>query len=323
VVEKQQLRDFYRDMVRIMVWENTLLRMVDEGRVAALFHPCRGQEAVSVGAVAAMGKDDYMMYAHRGCGYQIARGMTMTAIFGDFFGNMAGPTTGIGAGIVHLADPSLGIMGQSGTIGGCFPIAAGLAFAAKYRKSGQVCLCFFGDATSNRGTFHESLNAAAAWKLPVVWLLENNLYGVSTRIEAMTGNPHLVDRAISYGIPGISVDGFDPEAVYEVTKEAIERARAGEGPTLIEAHHYRFKGHGYGDFQGYRTKEEVQEWMKKDPIPRLAKRLLEDGIATQAELDEIHTAAQKEVNDAVDEAWAAPFPPNERIYEGLWAKGTE
>jgi len=315
----EQLKGFYETMVRIMLWENTLMRMVDEGKVSGFYHPGRGQEAIPVGAIAALGPDDYLMYTHRGCGYQIARGLTMTKIFGDFFSTVIGCTRGLGAGIVHHAAPELGILGQSGTIGGCFPIAAGAAFSAQYRETDQVCLCFFGDAASNRGTFHESLNASAAWKLPVVWFCENNRYGVSSKIDNMTGNPNIVDRAPGYGIPGVTVDGFDPEAVYEVTATAIARARRGEGPTLIEAHTYRFRGHGYGDSQPYRTKEEVQEWMKKDPIPRLAARLLAEGLATQAELDAVQVKAQKEVDDAVEEALKAPFPPDERIFEDVYA----
>jgi len=316
---KEQLKGFYDTMVRVMLWENTLMRMVDEGKVSGFYHPGRGQEACPVGGVAAMGPEDYLMYSHRGCGYQIARGLSMTKIFGDFFSTTIGTTRGLGAGIVHHAAPELGILGQSGTIGGCFPIAAGAAFSAKYRETDQVCVCFFGDCTSNRGTFHESVNASAAWKLPVVWFCENNLYGVSSKFADMSGNPRIVDRAIGYGIPGVEVDGFDPEAVYEVTAEAIARARRGEGPTLIEAHTYRFRGHGYGDSQPYRTKEEVQEWMKKDPVPRLGARLIAEGLATQEELDAVHVRAQKEVDDAVEEALKAPCPPDERLFEDVYA----
>jgi len=305
-------------MLKIMLWENQLLRMIDEGQVSGFYHSGRGQEAIPVGAVANMRKDDYLMYAHRGCGYMIAKGLSMTAMYGDFLGNMAGTTRGRGAGIVHIAAPELGILGQSGTIGGTFPIAAGAAFAAQYKGTDQVCVCFFGDGTSNRGTFHESMNVAAAWKLPVVWICENNGYAISRTVNVMTGNPNIVDRACGYGIPGVTVDGMDAEAVYNVVEEAVARARRGEGPTLIEAKTYRFAGHYYGDPAAYRPKEEVEEWLKKDPITTLGARLVAEGIATQADLESMHERLQKEVDAALAEAQEAPNPPDSRMLEDLY-----
>jgi acetoin:2,6-dichlorophenolindophenol oxidoreductase subunit alpha len=319
MASNEQLKQFYETMLKIMLWENTLLRMIDDGKVSGFYHAGRGQEAIPTGAIANLRKDDYIMYAHRGCGYQIAKGLSLAAMYGDFLGRVNGTTKGLGAGIVHIVAPDLGILGQSGTIGGTFPIAAGAAFSAQYRGTDQVCVCFFGDGTSNRGTFHESMNVAACWKLPVVWICENNRYAISRTCDVMCGNPNIVSRAEGYGIAGATVDGMDPEAVYEVVGQAVARARKGEGPTLIEAHTYRFRGHYYGDAGLYREKAEVEEWMKRDPITLLGARLMAEGIVDQAELDAIRARLQKEVDEAEAEATASPFPPDERIREGLFA----
>jgi len=316
---KDQLKDFYEMMLRIMLWEQRLLRMIDEGQVSGFYHAGRGQEAIPTGACATLRKDDYIMYAHRGCGYMIAKGLGLSKLYGDFLANMEGTTRGLGAGIVHIAWPDLGIMGQSGTIGGSFPISAGLGLSAKYRGTDQVCVTFFGDGTAGRGLFHEGLNASAIWKLPIIWLCENNLYGISTDIRQMSATGNIVDRAPAYNMPGVQIDGNNPEAVYDAVSEAVARARRGEGPTLIEALTYRHRGHFEGDPCTYRPKEEVDEWKAKDPIPALAKRLLDEGIATEADLAAIRSKVEAEIEDAVKVALAAPFPPDSRMFEDIYA----
>ena len=311
------LLELYESMVTMKLWDQTALRLLQEGRVLAGYHSGRGQEAIPAGGVAPLRRDDYLMYAHRGFGYTIAKGMSLAAMFGDLMANTAGATGGLGAGIPHFADPELGILGQGGTLGSCFGIATGAAFSAKYRGTDQVVVCFFGDGTANRGAFHESVNAAAAWKLPVVWICENNGYAVSVPVAESTAG-RIVDRAVGYGMPGFRIDGMDVTEVYRATCEAVDRARAGEGPTLIEAMCHRFRGHYEGDPQVYRTEEETERLSALDPITNLAARLVADGIATEERLGELEVGVQDTIDRAVEEASSAPMPGPERIYEGLY-----
>lgn len=318
--DREQLLDFYERMMRCMLWEQKLLRFIDEGKISGFYHAGRGQEGTQVGAVAALRPDDYMMYAHRGCGYMVARGMPMSKLFGDFLANTEGSTRGLGAGIVHIAWPELGILGQSGTLGGCFPIAAGAGLSAKYRGTDQVCLCFFGDGTANRGTFHEAANAASLWKLPVIWLCENNQWAVSVSVKEATATERIADRAVAYNMPGETVDGQDVVAVYEAVSRAVERARRGEGPSLIEAMTYRFRGHYEGDPDTYRDRKEVERWKReRDPILLLAERLKSDGLASDQDLEQIRAKVQSEVDSAAEEALKAPMPERERIFESVTA----
>jgi len=309
----------YEMMNRMNIWEQRLLLMMEQGLVSGFYHSGRGQEGVQAAAVATLRPDDYLMYAHRGCGYMIAKGLSMAKLYGDFLANLEGTTRGLGAGIVHIAWPELGILGQSGSIGGCFPIAGGAAFSAKYRGTDQVCLCFFGDGTSSRGTFHESLNVASVQKLPVVWLCENNGWAISTPASRTISVENIADRACAYNMPGVIVDGMDAVAVYDAVEEAVARARKGEGPTLIEAKCVRLRGHFEGDAQGYRDPEDVQACTAKDPIPALAARLIAEGIATQADFEAIRAKLLKEVDEAAEVALKAPKPPDSRILDDVYA----
>ena len=311
------LLELYESMVTMKLWDQTALRLLQEGRVLAGYHSGRGQEAIPAGGVAPLRRDDYLMYAHRGFGYTIAKGMSLAAMFGDLMANTAGATGGLGAGIPHFADPELGILGQGGTLGSCFGIATGAAFSARYRGTDQVVVCFFGDGTANRGAFHESVNAAAAWKLPVVWICENNGYAVSVPATESTAG-RIVDRAAGYGMPGVRINGMDVTEVYRATSEAVDRARAGEGPTLIEAMCHRFRGHYEGDPQVYRTEEETERLLALDPITNLAARLVSDGIATEERIGELEVRVQDKIDQAVREASSAPMPGPERLYEGLY-----
>ena len=311
------LLELYESMMTMKLWDQTALRLLQEGRVLAGYHSGRGQEAIPAGGVAPLRRDDYLMYAHRGFGYTIAKGMSLAAMFGDLMANTAGATGGLGAGIPHFADPELGILGQGGTLGSCFGIATGAAFSAKYRGTDQVVVCFFGDGTANRGAFHESVNAAAAWKLPVVWICENNGYAVSVPVADSTAG-RIVDRAAGYGMPGVRINGMDVTEVYRATCEAVDRARAGEGPTLIEAMCHRFRGHYEGDPQVYRTEEETERLLALDPITNLAARLVADAIAAEEELGELEVRVQDTIDRAVEEASSAPMPGPERLYEGLY-----
>jgi len=308
----------YRGMVRANAWEQQLLRFIEQGLTSGFYHAGRGQEAVAVGACAAVRDDDYLLYDHRGLGQAIAKGIPLDRLYGDFLTRETGTTRGLGAGIVHIAWPELGILGQSGTLGGAFPIASGAALAAQMRGTDQVVICFFGEGAANRGTFLEAANVASLWKLPVIWLCENNGWSVSVSFEASSATANIADRASAYNMPGVIVDGMDVVAVHEVVAAAVARARAGEGPTLIEAKTYRFRGHYEGDPQTYREDEELEMWKKKDPILLHEQRLLENGYS-EAELEAIRSEVADEIVIAADRALAAPKPPMERVFEGVLA----
>lgn len=311
--------ELYRLMKQAQLWEQRLLRMIDEGQVSGFYHSGRGQEAIPAGAVSTLGTDDYLLYAHRGLGYLTAKGVPMEKLFGDFLGREIGTTGGLGAGIVHIAWPALGVLGQSGTLGGNFPIAVGAGLSAKYRGTDQVVLSFFGDGTSSRGTFHESANAAALWKLPVVWICENNGYAATVPSSSTNAVTDISRLAYGYGMPGVIVDGQDVEAVQAATQEAVDRARNGEGPTLIEAKTYRYRGHYEGDPQNYRSKEEVALWRERDPISSFEQTLIARNELTETELLQIQKELQVEVDDCAEAALASAEPPVDRIFRGVYS----
>jgi acetoin:2,6-dichlorophenolindophenol oxidoreductase subunit alpha len=316
----QELLDLYEKMVRCMLWEQRLLDLQAEGRLSGFFHAGRGQEGAQVGAISTLAPQDYLYYAHRGCGYMVARGMPMNVLFADFLGMTEGSTRGLGAGIVHIAWPPLGILGQSGTLGGSFTLAVGSALSARVRGSDQVTMCFFGDGSANRGTFHEGANAAGVWKLPIVWICENNGLAVSTRFEDSCAGGSIAARAAGYGMPGIVVDGQDVVAVRDATREAVARARRGGGPTLIEAMVCRFRGHYEGDNQEYRDREELERLKReRDPLLLLAARITAQRPAAQSDLDRIRKAVAAEVEAAASKALSGTAPTRARIPEHLYA----
>lgn len=312
-------RDLYRQMLLVATWEQRLLRFIEEGRTSGFYHAGRGQEATAVAAVAALRTSDYLFYDHRGMGHAIAKGVPIDKLFADFLGLAEGTTGGLGAGIVHIAWPEVGVLGQSGTLGGSFPIAAGAALSAQYRGTDQVALCFFGDGASNRGTFHEAANAASVWKLPVVWLCENNGYAVSVPVAEALSVPNVADRASAYGMPGEVVDGMDPDAVFEAVSRAVARARNGEGPSLVETKTYRYRGHYEGDPMTYRTSEELAEWQARDPLITYPARLLSEGVVDQSWLDTTRESVAAEVEEASQRALASPPPSADRIYQRVYA----
>jgi len=310
----------YESMFRCMAWEQSLLDLHAQGRISGFFHAGRGQEAAQAGAIAALGSEDYLLYAHRGCGYLVARGVPMDVLFADFLGYIEGSTRGLGAGIVHIAWPKLGVLGQSGTLGGSFNIAVGAALSARTRDTNQVTLCFFGDGTANRGTFHEAANAAGVWKLPIVWFCENNGWAVSTAIEEGCSVRQIADRAPGYGMPGIVVDGQDVVAVYRATVEAVARARRGEGPTLIEAMTVRLRGHYEGDAQEYRNKEAVEKLKReRDPIKNLADRIIESSVDGKGLLQQIEQRIAAELQVALETALRGTPPEPSRLFEFVYA----
>lgn len=306
-MEKGLMVESYRKMVLIRKFEMCASKLFAQNKLPGFLHLYVGEEAVATGVCSALEVTDYITSTHRGHGHLIAKGGDVKKMMAELFAKETGYCKGKG-GSMHISDRGKGILGANGIVGAGIPIATGAAFASKYKGDGRVAVSFFGDGAANRGTFHEALNMAAAFKLPAVFVCENNLFAISVCARYHMAISDISDRAAAYGMPGYSIDGNDVELVYETTKAAVERARRGEGPTLIECKTWRHRGHYEGDPDDYRTAEEKAEWMQKDPIERLAKRLIEEGICTQAELDAIASDADKLLAEAIDEAEAAPVP---------------
>ncbi len=309
---REQLLEMYRKMLRIRRFEEKIVEMYAEGTMPGLAHLYAGEEAVAVGACSALKPDDYITSTHRGHGHLIAKGGQTDKMMAELFGRATGYCKGKG-GSMHIADLDLGILGAMGIVGSGLPIAVGAAYSALLRQSGQVCLAFFGDAASNSGAAHEALNLAATWKVPLVFVCENNGYGISVSQERHQAITDVADRAPGYGMPGVVVDGNDVMAVYEAVAAAVERARSGEGPSLVECKTYRLRGHFEGDpgrGMRYRSAEEMQQWEapEKDAIARFGVWLKESKQATQKQLDAIHAEIDAEIESAVAYAKSAPFP---------------
>jgi acetoin:2,6-dichlorophenolindophenol oxidoreductase subunit alpha len=310
----------YRTMVECRRFEVRAQELFFEGLVRGTTHLGVGQEAVAAGFAGAMRQDDYTFCTYRGHNHTLARGVPMAPIFAELFGRATGLLGGKG-GSMHLTSVPHGVMGSYAIIGAHLPIALGAAWSAQYRRSGQVAVCFFGDGTTNIGAFHEALNMAAVWKAPVVFVCENNLYMEYTPIGAVTAVPRpAADRAAAYGLEPITVDGNDVEAVHAVARRAIDRARAGEGPSLIEAETYRHGGHSRADPAKYRPDDEVQAWMARDPVPAQRARLVAAGVP-EGVLDSIEAAVDAQVAAAEAEARVAPEPSPDVIETQLWSDG--
>src|SRR5579859_3028426 len=276
----EQLVEMYRRMARIRRFEENVVDMVASGEIPGAAHTSIGQEGEIVGACMALRLDDYMVGNHRSHGHPIGKGANLNGLMAELLGKKTGVNQGKG-GSMHLADFSIGSVGETSIVGSGIPVAAGAALGAKMLGTDRVCLCFFGDGASNEGAFHEGLNLAAIWKLPVIYLCENNGYAVTTPASYSVAVHDIAARAQSYDIPGAVVDGQDPIAVYEVVSEAVKRARAGQGPSLVEAKTYRFRHHAEGplfDMLNYRSEEELMRWKGRDPLVLLRTRLLESGI---------------------------------------------
>lgn len=310
----------YRMMVEGRAFERRAHDLFLEGLIKGTSHLAHGQEAVAAGFAAAMREDDLTFCTYRGHLHTLFRGAPMEALMAELMGRATGICGGKG-GSMHLTDVAHGAMGSYAIVGAHMPIANGAAWAALERGTGQVVVCFFGDGATNIGAFHEALNLAVVWKLPVVFVCENNLYMEYTPIAQVTAVPNpAADRAAAYGLEGIVIDGNDADEVYLVAAESLGRARAGEGPSLVEARTYRHGGHSRADPGKYRPEEEVREWLARDPIPRYRERLRSLGVDA-AELDRIEAEAAEAVERAVAAARAAPVPPPEALSTNLWADG--
>ncbi|NLB84043.1 MAG: thiamine pyrophosphate-dependent dehydrogenase E1 component subunit alpha [Synergistaceae bacterium] len=316
--DKDTLKFFYETMVKIRNFELTVEKYFYEGEIPGFVHLYVGEEAIATGVMANLRKTDYIQSTHRGHGHTIAKGADLKHMMAELFGKSTGCCKGKG-GSMHIADFSVGMLGANGIVGGGFTMATGAALAQKMQKTDGVSVAFFGDGASNRGTFHEAANMAAVWKLPVIFLCENNQWASTTPYLTTTSVEDIADRARGYGMPGVIVDGNDIFAVYEAAKELIERARRGEGPAILECKTYRIKGHFVGDPEMYRTKKEVQQVLDEtDPIPRFEKKVLDAGVMTREELDDIAARVNKELNEALEYARTSPEPEESALFEGLY-----
>jgi pyruvate dehydrogenase E1 component alpha subunit len=307
----------YEIMVRIRQFETKAADSFMRGLCAGNIHLSIGQEAVPTGVTRAMTPRDFFTSTHRGHGHAIARGLRTDKSLAELFGKVTGYCKGKG-GSMHIADMNLGHLGANGIVGAGLPIATGSALASKIMGTDEVTVCFFGDSASNQGTFHESINMAAAWKLPVVYLCENNQYGVSVNIHTVTNTDTIAVRAKGYGIPGKTVDGNDVLAVYEASLEAIEHARSGKGPYLLECNTYRHQGHYCGDPAGYRPKGYMEEAKEKDAIENFGAYLKNSGVATEADLEAIKKRILDEIEAAFEFSQQSPYPDVSTVMDDMF-----
>ncbi len=326
---KEEMLTWLRQMWEIRIFENTVYDLLGQNKIKGASHLYAGQEAVAVGAISAIRDDDLITSTHRGHGHCHARGDSLAEgleakqehlnkMMAELCGRATGYCKGRG-GSMHIADVEHGNLGATGIVAGNIPVATGAALALKMRQEDRVVLCFFGDGASNTGNFHEALNLASTWCLPVVYIVENNLYGMSVPFRCASAKLDIADRACAYGIPGKVVDGMNVLAVRSAISEAAERARRGEGPSLIECKTYRYYGHSRSDPRAYRTKEEEADWHSKDAIEALRDFMAEAGLATQQELDAVESAAEKAINASVDFALGSPFPAPEEVEQDVYA----
>jgi len=331
ILSKEMLTRMLRLMYRIRFFEERIKTLYDyhsfqrkgditadeydfesTGVIAGAAHLAIGQEATEVGTCAALNKDDFVASTHRGHGHAIAKGADLKLMMAELMGKKSGYSKGCG-GSMHIFSTEFGLLGGNGIIGAQIPLATGAAFSAKYRGTKQVAVAFFSDGASNQGTFHETLNMAALWKLPAIYLCENNLYAASTPAVIALAIPNVADRASAYGMPGKIVDGQDVLAVYETVSEAVARARAGEGPTLIECKTYRFVGHAGGGKGQHNNPEELEVWKQRDPVVLFENKLINDGQLTSDEREAMKREVIAEVEEAVEFGKESPFPGFEHL----------
>lgn len=308
---RNKLMGMYHTMVLIRRFEESSAKAYSMQKIGGFLHLYIGQEAVAVGAVSAIREDDYLITAYRDHGHAIARGIDPKLLMAELFGKYTGTSKGKG-GSMHFFDASRNMLGGHAIVGAQVPLGTGIAFKVKYKKEDRVCLTFLGDAAMNQGAFHESLNLAALWKLPVVYIVENNMYGMGTAVERASAVTELYKRGCSYGIEGMVADGMNVFSVYDAVKEAVKKARELSLPTLLEVRTYRYRGHSMSDPDSvYRTKQEVEEEKRRDPIEQMKKFLLDEKIATQKEIDDSDADAKKTVAVAVEFAEKSSDPPLE------------
>src|SRR2546430_8828494 len=311
---KDERLAWYRRMVEIRLFEEKVQELFMEGLVEGTTHLCQGQEAVSVGAIAALRDDDYLTITYRGHGHALARGVAMEACFAELMGRSTGCCKGVG-GSMHFTDVSRGLLGAFAIIGAGLPVAVGAAMSSKLQGSDRVAITFMGDGGTNIGTFHEALNMASVWKAPVVFIVENNLYGEYSPLRSTTSVDDIAERAKANGLPGSIVDGQDIDVVREAVGAAVERARGGEGPTLLELKTYRFRGHSRSDPAKYRPEGELEAWRLRDPITLLGATL----ELSEADQSALYDEVQQQVDETAERAQSAPIPTLEEIEAYVYA----
>ncbi len=317
-MDKETLLDWYRQMVLIRRFEQRSAELYQQGKIGGFLHLYIGQEAVAVGSIAARQEGDHIITAYRDHGHALAVGSDANAVMAELFGKKTGVSKGKG-GSMHLADVPLRYWGGYAVVGGHLPLATGLALAESYRGTDNAVLCYMGDGSTNIGYFHESLNLAGVWDLPVLWIVENNNYGMGTAIERAAAGT-MLQKATAYNLEGQQVNGMNVLEVYEATKEALQKIRDGDGPQFLEMITYRFEGHSMGDPLRYRTKEEVEKWRGDDPIGILERHLLQEKLASEEELEVIDQQVDEAVEESVQFAEESPLPDAEDLYSDIYVE---
>jgi len=316
-LQETQLLELYRRMVLIRQFEERTAEMYARGKITGFCHLYAGEEAVAVGAIYALYDKDYVVSTYREHGHCLAKGADPKVVMAELFGKVTGISHGRG-GSMHLFDPDLRFMGGYAIVGGGLPIATGLGMSVQYNEGPEVVCCFFGDGALPQGAFHESLNMASLWKLPVVFVCENNFYGMGTMVQNAICQEELYRFAVPYKMPGVRVDGMDVLEVYGATMEAVARAREGDGPSLIEAVTYRFRGHSMSDPAEYRSKREERIWQERDPIKNLRRRLLSERNLAETRLTDIEAAVAHEIDEAIKFADESPEPSLEEVTKNVY-----
>ncbi len=319
-INKQKMLSMYKTMLTIRRFEEKVVKLYASGSITGAAHLYIGEEAIATGVCANLKPDDYITSTHRGHGHLIAKGGKLELMMAELFQKKTGYCKGKG-GSMHICDMSLGIIGSNGIVGAGLVISVGAGQTCKTNAKGQVCICFFGDGAANRGTFHEGINMASIWKLPIIFVCENNYYGISGCQREMMNICDISDRAKSYGIPGLTVEGNDVIAVYNATAEAVERARSGAGPTLLEFRTWRHRGHWEGDPDEWRKKEEHEMWLQREPIGNFSIFLIENKHATQEEITRIENEVTEELSNAINYAKDSPDVTIDQLYEDVYYEG--
>jgi pyruvate dehydrogenase E1 component alpha subunit len=318
-MDKANMMDWYRQMVLIRRFEQRCTELYHQGKIGGFLHLYIGQEAVAVGSIAARKEGDHVITAYRDHGHALAVGSDSKAVMAEMLGKATGVSKGKG-GSMHLADVDRRFWGGYAIVGGHLTLAAGIALAEQYKETENSVLCYFGDGTTNIGYFHEALNLAGVWNLPIVWVAENNMYGMGTAVDRASAVSQLIQKASAYGMEGKRVDGMDVVAVYEATCEALNRVRAGGGPQFLEMITYRYEGHSIGDPLRYRTKDEVEKWREDDPIGIHERLLLQKMDVDQDALEEIDQIVDKEIEEAVAFAEESPLPALEELFTDIFVE---
>lgn len=318
MISRDKMLWMLRKMLEIRRFEEKVDEFFKANLMWGTCHLYIGEEATAVGACAAIEEKDYITSTHRGHGHCIAKGGDLNKMMAELLGKETGYCRGRG-GSMHIADVESGNLGANGVVGGGIPIATGAALSSKMKKDGRVTLCFFGDGASNQGVFHESLNLASIWKLPVVYICENNQYGMSVPVQKASAVVDIAEKSRAYNMPGEIVDGNDVLSVYAIVKKAVERARKGEGPSLIECKTYRWMGHSKSDANVYRSKEEIKSWKEKCPIRRFEEYLINNRVASEQEIEKIKREVEEDIKKAEEFALKSPEPSIEEIFDGVYA----